>query len=363
MRSLRKDESGMSHVLEFIIVFTAFLVVLSAFFAAVANQFRTMKEESTVKIDVIRLSDGLIGSTGRMENNDTNWELYPASGNGININDNLLELGFRVEWEYGILSLEKVLRMNYLTYETVERVLRLGAEHINISIVSLSGESILTWGASGYESAREYAKYTRIINVYDNSNDSYTPAEFTIHLFQGGNINERLIMNEVMYNPLGGETDYEWIELYNPTCMAVNVNNWIIGDLSGYERLIGLNNETIIPANGYGIIAGSPQSVLAFYNISQGVTMLMPEIGNTIGDGLGDYSDHIYLRNPKHATIDTLSYQSSWGVDVNGDTFHANGANESLEKFNPFGENNSSNWGESWTDGHGGTPGRENSRS
>ncbi len=39
---------------------------------------------------------------------------------------------------------------------------------------------------------------------------------------------QNIVINEVLYDPSGADTGYEWIELYNAGEQAVNLNGWII---------------------------------------------------------------------------------------------------------------------------------------
>ncbi|MFH1766646.1 MAG: lamin tail domain-containing protein, partial [Patescibacteria group bacterium] len=39
---------------------------------------------------------------------------------------------------------------------------------------------------------------------------------------------DHLVINEVLYDPLGSDLGYEFIELYNPTNQAVDLSNWVI---------------------------------------------------------------------------------------------------------------------------------------
>jgi Tfp pilus assembly protein PilV len=74
-----------------------------------------------------------------------------------------------------------------------------------------------------------------------------------------------IIINEIMYNPSGSSSDApgEWVELYNISDSAIDVNGWTIwtGVQSNSDLLISHpqfgDGTTEIPANGYAVITSA----------------------------------------------------------------------------------------------------------
>lgn len=135
-------------------------------------------------------------------------------------------------------------------------------------------------------------------------------------------------VNEIMYNPLGDDAGNEWVEIYNPE--NSNLSNWTIGDLN--------SNDSLVPVkitNSSFIIIVENASAFNDSNVS------VYYAGSTIGNGLGNAGDTIYLYDSNKNLVDSVSYNSTF----------ANGNNKTLEKFN-------SSWNESFFDG--GTPGFQN---
>ena len=78
-----------------------------------------------------------------------------------------------------------------------------------------------------------------------------------------------IVINEFMYNPAGGGSDApkEWVELYNLSDSAIDVNGWTIwtGTQGSADLLISHpqfgNGSTTIPIGGYAVITASTTSV------------------------------------------------------------------------------------------------------
>ena len=79
-----------------------------------------------------------------------------------------------------------------------------------------------------------------------------------------------ILINEIMYNPLGSDTCFEWIELYNPSSTPVNITGWIISDEQEEDQifsdLIHGNGSLEIPSKKYAII--TDQDTQIYENLS-----------------------------------------------------------------------------------------------
>jgi cardiolipin synthase A/B len=123
-----------------------------------------------------------------------------------------------------------------------------------------------------------------------------------------------IVINEVMYDPTQDDNYNEWIELYNPTNQSINVSGWSITDNSAEDFLKGDsdngNGTTIIPPNGYAIIADHGTKVYENFSVSDNAIRLYVD-DYSIGNGLGNDQDKLILKNSTGNEIDSLE----WGYD------------------------------------------------
>lgn len=139
-------------------------------------------------------------------------------------------------------------------------------------------------------------------------------------------------INEIMYNPPGSDSGSEWIELYDVN--VTNLSGWSIGDLNSNDTLFPL----FISNGSYYLIITKNISI----NNSNFSNFSIYYCGPTIGNGLGNTGDSIFLYDENKTLVDAANYSDEF----------ANGNNKTLEKFN-------NSWHESLTEG--GTPGSNNS--
>jgi len=72
-----------------------------------------------------------------------------------------------------------------------------------------------------------------------------------------------MIINELMYNPITGDTNDEYIELHNRGTGPANIAGWTFQ--SGVAFTFPTNSATVIPAGGYLVVAKSPTNLFAIY--------------------------------------------------------------------------------------------------
>lgn len=70
-----------------------------------------------------------------------------------------------------------------------------------------------------------------------------------------------VVINEIMYNPMSGELDDEYVEIYNRNNAPANISAWEF--VNGIGFLFPSN--TIMPANAYWVIARNPTNLMALY--------------------------------------------------------------------------------------------------
>jgi phosphatidylserine/phosphatidylglycerophosphate/cardiolipin synthase-like enzyme len=128
------------------------------------------------------------------------------------------------------------------------------------------------------------------------------------------------LINEVMYDPELNDNYYEWIELYNPTNQSINVTSWTIADNFAKDYLGGDfdhgNGTTIIPPNGYAIIADHGTKIYDTFSIPNNAIRLYVDDAS-IGNGLGNNGDKLILKNNTGETMDAVEWIINY-TDVPG---------------------------------------------
>ncbi len=138
--------------------------------------------------------------------------------------------------------------------------------------------------------------------------------EFDLHV--GAIIGNNLVINEAYIRvdathgldcPDAKGQCHEWVEVFNPTTQDISLKNWKIVDASGTVRTINANKT--IKANGFALLTKSNSEFARFWTVPSGVQVI--ELGQIIGDGLGNAGDRLRLLNPSSVEVDAIS----WGTD------------------------------------------------
>lgn len=146
-----------------------------------------------------------------------------------------------------------------------------------------------------------------------------------------------IVINEIMFNPLSGDEDDEYIELYNKASTNVNVGNWRF--TQGVDFTIPAGKT--IAGNGFLVIAKNAEHLLARYTNLTANTV----IGDFDGT-LSDSGERVVLSMPDDPALpyqdfrveDEVTYEDYWGqwTDQGG---------SSLELKDPRSDNNRGmNW-------------------
>ncbi|MCX7681815.1 MAG: lamin tail domain-containing protein, partial [Anaerolineae bacterium] len=132
----------------------------------------------------------------------------------------------------------------------------------------------------------------------------------------------RPLISEVLYRPATNPLSGEWVELYNPTAMPVDLSGWYLGDVGpGGEYGSGLYRfpaGAVLPPGGVIVIAQQAADVgfrpdfeflLDMYRDDAGVPNMVPA-GNWGGFGfaLGNEGDEVLLLNAEGAAVDVVVY-------------------------------------------------------
>ena len=126
------------------------------------------------------------------------------------------------------------------------------------------------------------------------------------------NVSASPVINEIMYHSAAVPENnaQEWIELYNPDALAVDVSGWKLKKGVDFT----FPNGTTLGAGGYLVVAAN---VAAFNAAHAGFTGQLA--GGWTGK-LGNSGDTVRLDDPSGVTIDEVIYASEgdWGVRARG---------------------------------------------
>ncbi len=151
-----------------------------------------------------------------------------------------------------------------------------------------------------------------------------------------------VVINEIMYNSIG--TDEEWVELYNPTDAAIDLENWKLLDSDSNHTPIVITSGYSIPPYGYFTIQVTDGGAFPF----------TPDFNGAGAFGLNNGDDNIRMYNGDGILIDRVHYYDGgeWPSEADGD-------GPSLSLFDPATDNAlGANWMPSTHEG--GSPGSYN---
>ena len=113
-----------------------------------------------------------------------------------------------------------------------------------------------------------------------------------------------VIITEVFYDEPGREVKKEWIELYNPSSEPVNIKGYSIDDNYGTYNV---PSYTMSPGQAI-IFARSVDGFKEMYGFP-------PDFGD-LNLSLGNSGDHLILRDPTGAPIDTVAWEGEFGWNI-----------------------------------------------
>ncbi len=194
-----------------------------------------------------------------------------------------------------------------------------------------------------------------IIGTVEFSGDMRPSDNEAFGLLNSGFPPRTLVINEIMYDPLPGRSEY--IELFNLSDFPVDIRDWKMAD--GRDTAAGATSHTLsrqrhtIGPHEYLVVASDSSLFVEYPYLSQNPTHV---IIRRSGLSLNNEGDDIFLLDLTGRAIDSLHYLPSWH---NAEVDDPRG--RSLERINPYIESNGAgNWSTSAAPA-GGTPGRQNS--
>ena len=303
------EEDAVTHVIEFTIALTVFVIILQAFTSSMNFRIGIDLNSNDNNIVMAREviseltgSEGLSGDSSAWENNEYGTgsvQLRNGTTIGILNSD-------------GEIDSDKCNSLGKYPYYPLKDELGV-TEQLRIEVQTLvPKETVCLWGGNP-ETASVSFESQRYLLYNDGTNS--IPALLTVTVYEGDTPTSDLYLTEVMYSPEINGFGYEWIEFYNPNDIAIFVNSWSIADTDEKDNIVSEKNEVItIPAKSVGILTSSPATFRETY-VNYKYVFSVEDVA--IGNGLGTSETIILAKNSYN---DVFTYTSEDGANGNGKT-------------------------------------------
>jgi hypothetical protein len=124
-------------------------------------------------------------------------------------------------------------------------------------------------------------------------------------------------ITEVMYDLSGSDKGLEWIEVYNPANISVNMTGWRLYEQETKHRLKLVQGDMTIQANGYAVIVDKAKIWMDAHSGYNGTVI-------DSAFSLKNTGEYIALMNETHSIMCNVSYTSELGANGNGYTLLLN---------------------------------------
>tara|TARA_Y100000590_G_scaffold133883_1_gene153107 strand:- start:2560 stop:3612 length:1053 start_codon:yes stop_codon:yes gene_type:complete len=308
-REINRDEKGVTHVIEFTIALTMFVLIFQAFTSSMNYRIGIDLDNNDNRVVTAReVISELTGSEGKI-GDSTNWETLEFGTGSVKLSDGLTVGLLNSDGE---IDSEKCDALSKFPYSALRSELDVG-EQLRIEVRTLvPNESVCLWG--GDPSGSTVSVSSERYLLYNDGTNTL-PAVLTVTVYSGQPAASDIYLTEVMYNPSNSGANFEWVEVYNPNDAAIYINKWIIGDLVEKDSITANDDETItIPAKTAGILTASPT---VFRNTYGDYSYVFSVEDTSIGNGLDD-ADNLTLT--KGSFTDRFSYTTADGANGNGKT-------------------------------------------
>ena len=299
---MRRDEQGVTHVIEYTLALTLFILLLQSFTTTMEFRLGIDLDRQDQRYPAVRVVLGeLTGSAGNASGIEA-WEALEW-GTGETQLRNGTTVGLLAS--DGVLSAAKCQALAKFPYSGLREELGV-IDGLAIEVRTLSPDArVIFWGGD-LDSASISVTEERLLLLRTAEGD-VVPAKLRVSLFEAPFKSDILYLTEIMYAPTSGT---EWVELYNPRDTAVLLPGWKLSDLAEDDLITGTATEQLsIPARTAAVIAASPAIFAGDYPL---VSYVFGVEDSALGNGLGDSGDSLTL------SYGALSYTKSWEAATDG---------------------------------------------
>ena len=342
VRSLERDETALTAVIEFLSAFTLFLMILTAFLALAQLQMGSNDPA------VDRLDRSAVQGLDRLTS-DEGW-FVPANGTGMDyanatsnwhersavaLNDGRVQAGLVTN---GALDVLKINAIQNLTEGGMIDGLGLDegfSIHLTIEVVSSNISTRI--GLMLFDGGTE----RRTASASSTANRQFIQDgetwQIVLEVHRGGRLNNDLQITELMTRPASGGP--EWIEIYNPNDFAISLRGWSLNHTSTGMNSDYLFKEGVIAGESTLLLTGDPSSQ-ATGNASQIIDLgIEGFLGVGMFNGMGDGAGVLKLR---YTQVDEARpydmFRAEWGGDttlfmVTGQSLAWNGNSTTIDSW------------------------------
>ena len=316
-RQLRRDESGLTAVIEFLSAFTLFLMILVAFMSLASLQMGP-NDPGTDRLDstAVNALDRLLSDEGQFvpylggqldyNNSTTDWHLL----SGVEISEGRVLPGLVSGEE---LDLERVVALRNVTETGILEGLAIpdGMNlHLTITVIestdeNRTGEDIFSGGTPRTSSTSSTFSMRMI-----KSGEEVLRVLLEVH--NGGKKNPILEIHEVSPRAFNGGP--EWFELYNPSDFAEELSGWSFESEKNSVTKSILLTDGVMTGGAYAVFTGDATSQESG-NASEVIDLgSLGFLGVGTIDGLGDGAGYLRMFYTPELTNQPARIQSvQWG--------------------------------------------------
>lgn len=136
-----------------------------------------------------------------------------------------------------------------------------------------------------------------------------------------------LQITEIMYNPDGTDSKREWIEVYNDQDQSVDLASYVLLENNVNHGITHFKGLTEIPPGSYAVIAGNAEQFVSEFSGTTNVYDSVFTLNNT--------GENISILDEDGETSTSVTYQSSWGGEDDGNSLNLVSGNWVARKPSP----------------------------
>lgn len=258
-------------------------------------------------------------------------ELYNHSNSSINISGCTLSDDATLS-KYTIPNGTVLAARGFVIFNENQLGFKLGSDGEAVYFRNAAGTRVIdAYKFGGQENGVSIGRYP------NGGSEFHRMASLTLGSANGARRIDDVVINEIMYNPISGETGDEYVELFNRSAVSVDLDGWRLSGGISYTFPAGAQ----IPAGGYMVVAADAARLRTNY--------AQLNTSNTYGNysgKLGNGGDRVQLDMPDtiidntvpsapvttviHIVVDDVTYETGgqWPV-------WAKGGGSSMERVDP----------------------------